>query len=104
VDFISFLPEPWQHIVLVIVQVVVAASGLVALLKTVMGKPSPSDPKWKKAVFVLLQGLDWVALNSETVVAKKKRARAEAVVNSLQAMPSEDIEDVPTVHHYRGSK
>jgi hypothetical protein len=107
-ELVNLLPESWRQVAVIITQVVVAASALVALAKTALGKPSANDPKWKKAVFAVLQALDFVAMNSETITAKKKRAKAEAVVNSLAAMPNDedvvDDDDKTAIHvnHYRG--
>lgn len=73
-DLLTLVPEHWQPYVLLFF---LSASFGSALLKLVLGDPKPGDSMLRRLAFGLAQGLDWAAINSETVRAKFRRMRAD---------------------------
>ncbi len=75
---LTMIPLMLQPYVQLLFTAIAACSLLGAALKPVLGDPSESDGWLKRAVYAVLHAADFVALNSETVRAK--RARIEAAV------------------------
>ncbi len=73
-DLLELLPVTWLPYLFAFC---VGSSVLSALIKRVLGDPTPSDSGQRRAWFELAKLLDYAALNSETVKSKLKRMRAE---------------------------
>lgn len=71
---ITLVPERWHPW---LVLFFVGASVGSAVLKLILGDPKPGDSTLRRCAFALARLLDLAAINSETVVAKLKRVRAE---------------------------
>lgn len=94
-DIASLVPAQYRDLVLAACQMIAAASVLALALKRVAGVPSASDGPAKKALFVVLHAVDWLALNTATVsqslvIAKQERAIAakdEFIKTSIMPPP-----------------
>lgn len=96
-DIISLLPEHLRPAALGIMQAVIAIAGIVAIAKPTIvkyiGEPSSGDSQGKKVIFWLLRIMDWVALNSTPVTARKKLADTKQTLNALSSIPPRPSQD-----------
>lgn len=89
------LPEPWRataySILATIVSIAVVVAGLKPLIAKYIGEPSANDPNWKRVIYFVLKVLDYAALNSTTVKARKELHQAKTTLNLVQAIPPQKV-------------
>lgn len=77
ITLLPMLPAAWLPWVRLACELVTLFALLAAGVKRIMGDPSPSDGRMRRAVFAALHWVDLFAVNTETVRSKMRRTGSD---------------------------